>query len=160
MPSNSKEMLYLCQRIAGIYAAGKNMHYLAPTYGDHLLADRFIAGGDDGFNCIDALDEIQESLVMYHGDAFDENEIFLYPENYSLAVSDFKDYNKGVKAFAGLFREFVEAISEMERDDAEDDLLPNLARKAQRAAAFLEKMTKEKKDGRQNKSVAKTSPDA
>ena len=155
MANNSKDLLWLCQRIAGIYAAGKNMHYLATTYGDHLLADRFVVGGDDGFNCFDAIDEIQESLVMYGGPALDENEIFLYPENYSLAVSDFKDYYDGVAKLADLFSEFIEAIDEMDLDDAEGDLLPNLARKAQRAAAFLRMAAnKEKENGRKSSSMA------
>lgn len=157
----NNDLLDLCQRLAGLYAAGKNMHYCAPTYGDHLLADRFIVGGDDGFNCFDAIDEIQESLVMYHQAAFDENEIFLYPDEYSLAVSEFKDYYKGVSKLADLYAEFVDTITAMKKDDAEGDLLPNLVRKAQRAAAFLRAITKkEDKDEREDKNVAKNGSNA
>jgi len=152
-----KLYLEISQRIAGIYAAGKNGHYSFRNYADHLLFDRFVDGEDDedGFDCFDMLDEIQETMVMYRGESLDVNQVLLYPEEYSVPKSAFAEYAAGSAAVAALFDGLVEKINGTTWDNAEGDLFGNIARRAQRASAFIKRTTKgQDDDGRKNRTVA------
>lgn len=140
----------LCQRLRGLRAAQKNLHYAFEFYGDHMITDRFAEGDDGGFSCNGLIDEIQECIAMYFGDSIDEVEIDTYPEDYSLSLQSIESREQSFGVISDLFRSLIEFIdSNVDSLSAgEQNLLGAIAQSAMRAKAFYDRV-RGKTDGNQ-----------
>lgn len=139
---NRDLMVDFCQRLRGLRAAQKNVHYAFETYGQHIITDRFAEGEENGFNCNDYIDQIQECVNMYFGESIDEIEIDSYLEEYSLSLEKIKDLKSSFATLEKLFRDLVDLIQYniSEMSAGEQNLFGNMAQEAMRAAAFYKRL--------------------
>lgn len=134
--------LDLCQRLRGLRAAQKNLHYTFEDYGSHLMTDRFAEGDADGFNCNGFIDELQECVAMYYNDPIDEVEIDTYPEDYSLSLQEISGREQAFGFVSDLFTSLIEAIDGAAGTlgAGEANLLGNIAQSAMRAKSFYDRL--------------------
>ena len=135
------KILDMCQRLRGLRAAQKNLHYTFESYAIHLMTDRFSEGEADGFNCNSFIDEIQECVAMPQGPAVDEVDIDTYPEEYSISLPQIESREGAFRIVAGLFQELIDFIDENANNmnAAQANLFGNISQAASRAKAFYEK---------------------
>lgn len=145
-------LLELCQRLRGLRAAQKNLHYTFESYADHLMTDRFAEGDDDGFNCNSFIDELQECVAMYDGKSVDEVEIDSYPEDYTITLQMIESREQAFGVVSDLFKDVVDLINSSEADAATANLLGNIGQAAARAKAFYDRL-KGTENGKSNESA-------
>lgn len=148
----------LCQRLRGLRAAQKNLHYTFESYGDHLMTDRFAEGEANGFNCNSFIDEIQECVAMYDGPSVDEVEIDSYPEDFSIALTQIESREQAFGVVSDLFKGIIDLINSTEMDTSTANLAGNIAQAAARAKAFYDRL-KGKSNESTDKRLASTNPE-
>lgn len=159
---NTEVIMDICQRLRGLRAAQKNLHYTFESYADHLMTDRFSEGDNDGFNCNSFIDEIQECVSMPMGKSVDEVDIDTYPEEYSLGLAQIKSREDAFRIVADLFQEVIDTIDENSdnMNAAQANLFGNIAQAASRAKAFYDRLSGKKEDGEESTSEGLAEDDA
>lgn len=156
------KILDVCQRLRGLRAAQKNLHYAFESYAVHLMSDRFSEGDNDGFNCNSFIDEIQECIAMPQGSAVDEVDIDTYPEEYSLALPQIESRESAIRIVAGLFQEMIDFIDENadNMNAAQANLFGNISQAASRAKAFYDRLSGDKYESKKSDSKGLAEDDA
>ena len=141
---NKELYIDLCQRLRGLRAAQKNLHYTFEMYGEHLMTDRFAEGDDNGFDCNGIIDEVQECVAMYYGAPMDEIELDTYPEEYSLSLTEISGRAQAFGKVSDLFNSLIEMLDSASAESGlnvgEQNLIGAIAQSAMRAKGFYDRL--------------------